>query len=49
MIDYLVTTDWLDEHLDEPDLRILDVTPMLTKDRVNLARERSYDEGHIAH
>ena len=49
MIDFLVTTDWLDEYLDEPDLRILDVTPMLTQDRVNLAREQSYGQGHIAH
>ena len=44
---YLVETDWLNEHLDDPTLCILEVTAMLTKELVNLARERSFDKGHI--
>lgn len=44
---YLVSTEWLNEHLEDTSLRILDVTAMLTKDLKNLARERVYDEGHI--
>jgi thiosulfate/3-mercaptopyruvate sulfurtransferase len=45
--DYLVETDWLSEHLDAPDLRLFDVTAMLTSKFLNLAKERSFDEGHI--
>jgi thiosulfate/3-mercaptopyruvate sulfurtransferase len=45
---YLVETDWLEEHLDDADLRIFDVTGMLAPGWVNTAKERSYDKGHIA-
>ena len=44
---YLVETGWLADHLDHPELRIFDVTGMLTSKFVNLAEERSYNEGHI--
>ena len=44
---YLVETGWLADHLDDPALRIFDVTGMLTSKFVNLAEERCYGEGHI--
>jgi thiosulfate/3-mercaptopyruvate sulfurtransferase len=46
--EYLVETDWLAEHLDDPDVRVLEVTGMLTRDLVNRARDEHYAEGHIA-
>lgn len=45
--DYLVETDWLAEHLDDSALRVFDVTGMLTASFDNLARERSYSQGHV--
>ncbi len=45
--EYLVQTDWLAEHLQDDDLRILDVTAMLTSSLVNRAREACFDTGHI--
>ncbi|MCB1743794.1 MAG: sulfurtransferase [Gammaproteobacteria bacterium] len=44
---FLVETDWLAKNLDDPRLRIFDVTGMLTSSLVNLADERSYRRGHI--
>lgn len=44
---YLVSTQWLHDHLDDDGLRILDVTAMLTSDLTNIAKEKCYDEGHI--
>ncbi len=44
---YLVETDWLNQRWDDPALRLLDVTGMLTSKLENIGRERSYDEGHI--
>ncbi len=44
---YLVETDWLNQRLDDPLVRILDVTGMLTTEFENIARERAYGEGHI--
>ena len=45
--EYLIETGWLAEHLEDPLLRLFDVTGMLTGKLVNLARERAYDAGHI--
>ncbi len=44
---YLVETDWLEQHLQDANLRIFDVTGMLTSKLENIARERHYDNGHI--
>jgi len=44
---YLVETGWLAAHLEDPDIRIFDVTGMLTSSMVNVARKRSYVKGHI--
>jgi thiosulfate/3-mercaptopyruvate sulfurtransferase len=46
-VDYLVSTQWLNDHLWDENLRILDVTAMLTKQRENRARQDCYDDGHI--
>ena len=43
----LVETDWLAENLGDPNLRLFDVTGMLTAEFVNLAKTRSYNAGHI--
>ena len=45
---YLVGTDWLAEHLDDSDVRVLEVTGMLTRDLVNRAQVEHYAEGHLA-
>ncbi|MCP4085338.1 MAG: sulfurtransferase [Actinomycetia bacterium] len=45
--EYLVETGWLADHLDDPNVRILDVTAMLTRDLANRAREECFDQGHI--
>ncbi len=45
---YLVDTEWLHRHLQDADLRIFDVTGYLTSKLKNLARQQSYDMGHIA-
>ena len=44
---YLRDTDWLFRHLNDPELRIFDVTGMLTSKLQNIAREKCYDQGHI--
>ncbi|MGK0168646.1 MAG: thiosulfate/3-mercaptopyruvate sulfurtransferase [Gammaproteobacteria bacterium] len=44
---YLVETQWLEDHLSDPALRLFDVTGMLTSKFHNLAKENSYDAGHI--
>jgi thiosulfate/3-mercaptopyruvate sulfurtransferase len=44
---YLVSTDWLFDHLNDENLRILDVTPMLTAKLENRAREECFNNGHI--
>ena len=44
---YLVETDWLADHFDDPDVRVLDVTSMLTSSLVNRARTEQFDIGHI--
>jgi len=41
----LVTTSWLADHLDDPDLRILDATYMLSSLKRDAAAE--YEDGHI--
>ena len=43
---FLVTTDWLAAHLDDPHVRVLDVSGALDADRVNEARE-SYLAEHL--
>jgi thiosulfate/3-mercaptopyruvate sulfurtransferase len=45
--EYLVGTDWLAQRLDDPGVRIFDVTPMLTADFQNVGREKGYEMGHI--
>lgn len=45
--EYLVDTDWLAEHLDDPSVRIVDVTTKLTAEFVNKAKADIYDTGHI--
>ena len=40
-------TDWLEQHLNDANLRILDVTGMLTSKLENIAKERCYNHGHI--
>lgn len=45
--EYLVSTEWLADHLDDPDVRVLDVTGKLSSDLVNRARPSTYDVGHI--
>lgn len=44
---YLIETDWLADHLEDPSIRILDVTGMLTSNLANIAHDRSFVEGHI--
>ena len=44
---YLVETNWLEQHLHDANLRIFDVTGMLTSKLENIAKEKCYDTGHI--
>ncbi|MCX2930122.1 rhodanese-like domain-containing protein, partial [Mycobacterium sp. CVI_P3] len=45
---YLVTTDWLAEHIEDPDLRIFDCTGSVgTTDFRNHGREDHYERHHI--
>jgi thiosulfate/3-mercaptopyruvate sulfurtransferase len=44
---YLVETEWLAANLDDPGVRILDVTAMLTSKLVNRARDEWYDAAHL--
>lgn len=45
--EYLVETEWLAGRLDDPALRIFDVTGVLTADYQNVGRAKGYDQGHI--
>jgi len=45
--EYLVEPEWLQAHLDDPAVRVLDVTGKLTSKRVNRASEDCYDVAHI--
>lgn len=45
--EYLVQTDWLAQHLGDEELRILDVTAMLTANLVNRAEAECFSKGHI--
>ena len=53
--DSLVGTDWLKEHLNEPDLRVVDIRGYVKKTDLGNGRQRAeylaardeYDEGHI--
>ncbi|MFK8025085.1 MAG: sulfurtransferase [Ilumatobacter sp.] len=44
---YLVSPDWLDEHLDDLDVRVLDVTAKLTSSLENRAEAEVYANSHI--
>lgn len=44
---YLVETDWLADHLDDPGLRVLDVTAKLTRELTNRAEGECFEQGHI--
>ena len=50
-MDTLVTTDWLSQHLDDPDLVLLDCTVVTKQDTGggfhNVSGRASYDAGHI--
>jgi thiosulfate/3-mercaptopyruvate sulfurtransferase len=47
----LVSTGWLEEHLEDPDLRVFDCTGALVPDPGRIFRSESerpgYDEGHL--
>ncbi len=53
--DPLVTTDWLEEHLDDPDIRIVDIRGYVRKRNLGNGRQEAqylaardeYDEAHI--
>lgn len=45
--EYLCDPEWLARHLDDPDLRLFDVTGKLTGKLHNRAREDCYEAGHI--
>jgi thiosulfate/3-mercaptopyruvate sulfurtransferase len=44
---YLVETDWLEAHLQDADLRLIEVTGVLNQERENTAKARCYDTRHI--
>ena len=44
---YLVETEWLAKHLYDPELRIIEVTSVLTANRSNVAKATSYVKQHI--
>lgn len=45
--EYLVEGAWLQDHLDDPSVRIVDVTAKLTSKRVNRAKVDCFDVAHI--
>lgn len=45
--EYLVSTDWLADNLQNPDVRVLDVTAKLTGKLENRAEEECYRDAHI--
>lgn len=46
--EYVVTTDWLADHLNDPKVRVLDVTGMLTSKLLNRAQTEVFDASHIS-
>lgn len=44
---FLVSTDWLEDHLGDPGLRIFDCTGIAGKDVRNSGREEHYDRHHV--
>jgi thiosulfate/3-mercaptopyruvate sulfurtransferase len=44
---YLVETDWLETHLQDDNLRLIEVTGVLNPKRENIAKELCYDKRHI--
>lgn len=47
MRDPLVTAEWLKEHIDAPDVRIVDATWFMPSDDTGKTGERAYKKGHI--
>ncbi len=45
--EFVVSTDWLAEHLYDPNVRVLDVTGMLTSKLINRAKTEIFDAAHI--
>src|SRR5918999_3048841 len=53
--DPLVTTDWLEERLDDPDIRVVDIRGYVKKEDLGNGRQRAeylaareeYDEAHL--
>lgn len=45
--EYLVSTDWLADHLDDPGVVVLDVTTRLTRSLVNTARTECFEHSRI--
>jgi len=45
--EYLVSTEWLADHIDDPSVRILDVTAKLTRGFENRAEAECYQDHHI--
>jgi len=45
--EYVVSTQWLADHIDDPSVRILDVTGMLTAKLINRAQAEVFDTAHI--
>ncbi|MGK0225951.1 MAG: thiosulfate/3-mercaptopyruvate sulfurtransferase [Thermoproteota archaeon] len=45
--EYLVSTEWLADHFDRPDVRVLDVTAKLTSKLENRAEAECYQDSHI--
>ena len=50
-MDTLVSADWLEEHLDDPDLVVLDATVIVQPDGsggfLSVSGRSSYESGHI--
>jgi thiosulfate/3-mercaptopyruvate sulfurtransferase len=44
---YLLETDWLNAHLHDENLRIIEVTGVFDPDRKNIAKETCFDKRHI--
>lgn len=45
--EFLVSADWLEAHLDDPAVRVLDVTAKLTSKLENQAKQDCFDHGHV--
>jgi len=48
MNEILISTDWLEVHLSDPDLRIFDCTGSNDEKFINHGREKHYDKNHIS-